>query len=63
MGRPYRIKAPDVTYHVTSRTNGKRLYLKKGRDKKALCRCLQRIKIKYNAKIYGFTPMENHMLC
>lgn len=60
MGRPLRIKAPDLTYHITSRTNGKRLFMKKSRDRKALCRILQCIKLKYDAKIYGFTPMGNH---
>jgi REP-associated tyrosine transposase len=60
MGRPIRLKAPEVTYHITSRTNGKRLFIKKSKDRKKLCRCLQRIKLKYSAKIYGFTPMTNH---
>jgi REP-associated tyrosine transposase len=60
MGRPLRIKAPDLTYHITSRTNGKRLYMKKSKDRKALCRILQRIKLKHKAHIYGFTPMTNH---
>jgi len=60
MGRPLRIQAPDVTYHITSRTNGKKLFMKKKRDHKALCRCLERIRQKYGAKVYGFTPMGNH---
>jgi REP-associated tyrosine transposase len=60
MGRLLRMKAPEVTYHITSRTNGKKLFMKKSKDRKALCRCLQRIKLKHQAKIYGFTPMGNH---
>ncbi|MCD4812427.1 transposase [bacterium] len=60
MGRLLRLKAPNLTYHITSRTNGKRLFIKKSKDRKALCRILQRIKLKYAAKIYGFTPMGNH---
>ncbi|MCD4813747.1 transposase [bacterium] len=60
MGRPLRLKAPNLTYHITSRTNGKQLFIKKSKDRKALCRILQRIKLKYSARIYGFTPMGNH---
>ncbi|MBN1594634.1 transposase [candidate division FCPU426 bacterium] len=60
MGRPLRIKASDITYHITSRTNGKRLYMKKSRDRRALCRCLQKVQHKYKFIIYGFTPMGNH---
>jgi putative transposase len=60
MGRPLRIKVCDVTYHITSRTNGKRLYMKKGRDQRALCRCLRKVQLKYSFIIYGFTPMGNH---
>ena len=60
MARPLRIKAPDVTCHITSRTNGKKLFMKKGKDRKALCKYLQKIKLKYNAEIYGFSPLGNH---
>lgn len=61
MGRPLRIKAPNLVYHITSRTNGRRLFMKKGRDRKALCRHLQQMKMKYGVKIYGFTVMTNHL--
>jgi putative transposase len=60
MGRPLRIKASGLTYHITSRTNGKRLFLKKKADQKLLCRCLKRILAKYGVIIYSFTPMTNH---
>jgi putative transposase len=60
MGRPLRIKAPFLTYHITSRTNGRRLFMRKKRDRKLLCRCLKRILLKYGVIIYAFTPMTNH---
>ena len=60
MGRPLRLKAPNVVYHITSRTNGKRLYLKSKKDHKALCRCLERIRLKYKALVYKYLPMGNH---
>jgi putative transposase len=60
MGRPLRIKVPDLTYHITSRTNGKRLFLKKKRDQKALCQVLKTSLLKYKIIIYSYTPMMNH---
>ncbi|NTW88554.1 MAG: hypothetical protein HGB26_05405, partial [Desulfobulbaceae bacterium] len=60
MGRPLRLKAPDLTYHITSRTNGRRLFMKKKADQKMLCRCLHKILVKYNVTIYSYTPMMNH---
>jgi putative transposase len=60
MGRPLRIKAPDLTYHITSRTNGRRLFMKKKADQKMLCRCLHRILVKHGVIIYSFIPMMNH---
>ena len=58
MGRPLRLKTPGLTYHITSRTNGKRLFLKKKQDQKALCKILKLIllklrfpvKLKFNAE-------------
>ena len=60
MGRPLRLKAPDITHHITSRTNGRALFLKFKRDQKMLCRILKRILLKYDIVIYSFTPMINH---
>jgi putative transposase len=60
MGRPRRLKAPDLTYHITSRTNGRRLFMKAKADRKMLCRCLLKILHKYGVIIYSFTPMTNH---
>ncbi|NTV53471.1 MAG: hypothetical protein HGA76_10735, partial [Candidatus Firestonebacteria bacterium] len=60
MGRPLRLKAPDLTYHITSRTNGRRLFMKKKADQKMLCRCLHKVLVKYNVTIYSYTPMMNH---
>lgn len=60
MGRPLRLKAPNLTYHITSRTNGRRLFLQKKRDQKALCKILRRILLKYGVILYGYTPMNNH---
>jgi putative transposase len=60
MGRPLRLKAPNLTYHITSRTNGKKLFMKKKADQKLLCRCLKKILLKYGVILYSFTPMSNH---
>ena len=60
MGRPLRLKASGLTYHITSRTHGKRHLLLKNKDKQALCKILKRILAKYGVIIYGFTPMNNH---
>ena len=60
MGRPLRLKTPGLTYHITSRTNGKRLFLKKKQDQKALCKILKLILSKYGVILYAFTPMMNH---
>jgi putative transposase len=60
MGRPLRLKAPGLTYHITSRTNGQRMYMKKKADQKMLCLCLKRILVKYGVVIHSFTPMTNH---
>lgn len=60
MGRPIRIKVPELTYHITSRTNGRRLFLKRKKDQKLLCRVLKLCLIKHGVSIYAFTPMMNH---
>lgn len=60
MGRPVRLKAPDVTYHITSRTNGGKLFLQTKRDRKMLCRILNRILLKYDVIVYSFTTLTNH---
>jgi putative transposase len=60
MGRPLRIKVPDVTYHITSRTNGKKLFLKKKRDQKTLCQLLKLSLLKHKITLYSYTPMMNH---
>lgn len=60
MGRPRRLKAPNLTYHITSRTNGQRMYLKAHRDKKAFVRILQKILVKYGVILYSLTIMTNH---
>ena len=60
MARPHRIKIPDNTYHIMSRTNGKRMYMKKKRDQKVLCGILKLCCIKHAVIIYAFTPMVNH---
>jgi putative transposase len=60
MGRPLRIKVPELTYHITSRTNGRRLFLKKKKDQKILCRILKVCLLKHGVVIYAFTPMMNH---
>ncbi len=60
MGRPLRIKGDNITYHLTSRTNGKRILMKKKSDHKALCRYLAKVLIKHGIICYGFTPMGNH---
>lgn len=60
MGRPLRIQAPDLTFHITSRTNGKRLYLRTKPDHHALCRILECTRRKYRASVFKFMPMGNH---
>ncbi len=60
MGRPVRLKGPDLTYHVTSRTNGGKLFLEAKHDKRMLCCILDRILLKYDVIAYGFTAMNNH---
>lgn len=60
MGRPLRLKAPRLTYHITSRTHNRRLFLNKKRDQKELCKILNRILLKYSVICYAFTPMTNH---
>jgi putative transposase len=60
MGRPLRLKAPQLTYHITSRTNGRKLFLKKKQDQKALCKILKRSLLKHAVIIYAFSPMTNH---
>ena len=60
MGRPLRLKAPDLTYHITSRTNGGRLFFQTKHDKKALCQLLNKILLKYDVIAHGFTAMNNH---
>jgi putative transposase len=60
MGRPLRLKAPQLTYHITSRTNGRKLFLKKKQDQKALCKILKRSLLKHAIVIYAFSPMTNH---
>jgi putative transposase len=60
MGRPLRLKASGLTYHVTSRTHGKRYLLQNRGDKKALCKILKQITAKYQVVIYSFTVMNNH---
>jgi putative transposase len=60
MGRLLRQKAPDLTYHITSRTNGGKLLLQTKHDKKMLCRLLNRILLKYDVIAHGFTAMNNH---
>jgi putative transposase len=60
MGRPLRVKVPDVLYHITSRTNGKRLFLQKKYDRKFLCKILERFRAKHGVVVYKFMPMGNH---
>lgn len=60
MGRPLRMKASDLTFHITSRTNGKRLFMHKKKDQKMLCRVIRRILLKYGVAIHAFAPMMNH---
>ena len=60
MGRPLRLKGPNLTYHITSRTNGGRLFLKKTKDQKVLCKIINRVLLKYNVLGHGLTPMNNH---
>jgi putative transposase len=60
MGRPIRLKAPDLSYHITSRTNGAKLFMKTKKDQKMLCRYLKQVALKFNFVIYAFTPMTNH---
>jgi len=60
MGRPLRIKVPQVTYHITSRTNGRKLFLKKKQDQKALCKILKRALLKHSVSIFSFSPMTSH---
>ncbi len=60
MGRPLRLKAPQLTFHITSRTNGRKLFLKKKQDQKALCKILKRLLLKHAIIIYAFSPMTNH---
>jgi putative transposase len=60
MGRPLRLKAPNLTFHIMSRTNGRKLFMKKKRDQKMLCVILRRILLKHQAALYAFTPMMNH---
>jgi len=49
-----------MTYHITSRINGRKLFLKKKQDQKTLCKILKRIFLKYGVILYAFTPMANH---
>ncbi|MBN1594770.1 transposase [candidate division FCPU426 bacterium] len=60
MGRPKRLKGADTTYHITTRTNGKKLFMKKKSDHKALCRCILKLLSKHNIICHAFTPMTNH---
>lgn len=60
MGRPLRLKAPDLTYHITSRTNGGKLFLKSKHDKKMLCRHLHRVLLKYGVLAHGLATMDSH---
>jgi len=60
MGRMQRIMAPEFMYHITSRTNGKSLFMRKKRDQKMLCRILKQALLKHGIVLYAFTPMMNH---
>lgn len=60
MGRPARLKGPDLTYHITSRTNGGKLCLQAKHDKKMLCHILNKILLKYEVIAYSITVMINH---
>lgn len=60
MGRPTRLKAPDLTYHITSRTDGHRIFFKFKRDRRALCRIIRQVFMKYGVILYSFTCMGNH---
>lgn len=60
MGRPLREKGPNITFHITSRTNGKKLFMKKKSDHKALCLYLAKTLSKHDIICYAFTPMGNH---
>jgi putative transposase len=60
MGRAYRIRVPELTYHITSRTNGRRMFMKKKRDQKMLCRILNQALLKHCIVLHAFTPMMNH---
>ncbi|MBN2319996.1 MAG: transposase [Acidobacteria bacterium] len=60
MGRPTRIKGKGLTFHITSRTNGKKLCFQAKRDRKMFCKILQRILFKYGLILYSFTLMSNH---
>lgn len=60
MGRPTRLKGPNLTFHITSRCNGKKLFMKKKSDHRSLCRCLLEVLNKYGTTCFGFTPMGNH---
>jgi hypothetical protein len=51
MGRPLRIKVPDFTYHITSRTNECRVFFK---ARKA-CSCVRRDRALVYFE-YGITP-------
>lgn len=60
MGRPTRMKAAGLTYHITSRTDGHRILLQAKHDRKALCKILGRVLSKYEVILYAFTCMGNH---
>ena len=60
MGRPSRIKIPELTYHITSRTNNRHLFFKKKKDQRTLCKILNSCLLKHNVTLYAFTPMMTH---
>ena len=60
MGRPLRIKAPNLTYHITSRTNGRRILLNEEKDREALCKILRRILDKYGVILHSLNCLGNH---
>lgn len=60
MGRPLRLQGSNLTFHITSRTNGQRLFLRKRQDQKTLCKILKRVLLKHGIILYAYTPMTNH---
>jgi putative transposase len=60
MSRPYRIQAPHVFYHVTSRGDGKRKIFRQNNDHKKFLEYVLKAKEKYDFRLYAYVLLPNH---